>query len=107
MKMNEDYAVLDIHQSYKDKDDIATIEIKTGDFKGTQFTFGTVKVNEDEEGDTATLSFDYAVHNNKDLEKNPDFELVLEHIMNDLLTMSLNEAEREYERRKENPETPD
>jgi hypothetical protein len=107
MKMNEDYAVLDVHQSYKDKDDIATIEIKTGDFKGTQFTFGTIKVNEDEKDETATISFDYSVHNNESLEKNESFELVLEQIMNSILIESLNEAEREHERRKENPETPD
>lgn len=103
MKMNEDYRILE----YKDKDDIATLEITTGDFKDTQFTFGTVKVNEDEENGTATISFDYTVHNNDKLEKNEQFELVLEKIMNDLLIESLNNAEREHERRKENTETSD
>jgi hypothetical protein len=107
MKMNEDYQVLDIHQSYKEKDDIATIEIKTGDFEGTQFTFGTVSIKEDEEQGTATLSFDYQVHNNDKLEKNEKFELVLEQIMNDILMNSLEEAEREHERRKKDTETPD
>jgi hypothetical protein len=107
MKINEDYQILDTYQSYKDKDDIAKIEIKTGDFKGTQFTFGTIKVNEDEKDETATISFDYSVHNNESLEKNESFELVLEQIMNSILIESLNEAEREHERRKENPETPD
>ena len=107
MKMNEDYRVLDIHQTYKEKDDVATIEILTGDFEGTQFTFGTVKVNEDEENEIATLSFDYSVHNNDKLEKNEEFELVLEKIMNNILIESLEEAEREYERRKKDTETPD
>ena len=107
MKMNEDYRVLDIHQTYKEKDDVATIEILTGDFEGTQFTFGTVKVNEDEENEIATLSFDYTVHNNDKLEKNEQFELVLEKIMNDILIQSLEEAEKEYERRKKDTETPD
>lgn len=107
MKMNEDYRVLDIHQTYKEKDDIATIEILTGDFEGTQFTFGTVKVNEDEENEIATLSFDYSVHNNDKLEKNEQFELVLEKIMNNILIESLEQAEREYERRKKDTETPD
>ena len=93
MKMNEDYRVLDIHQTYKEKDDVATIEILTGDFEGTQFTFGTVKVNEDEENEIATLSFDYTVHNNDKLEKNEQFELVLEKIMNNILIESLEEAE--------------
>ena len=105
--MNEDYRVLDIHQTYKEKDDVATIEILTGDFEGTQFTFGTVKVNEDEENEIATLSFDYSVHNNDKLEKNEEFELVLEKIMNNILIESLEEAEREYERRKKDTETPD
>lgn len=107
MKMNEDYRVLDIHQTYKEKDDVATIEILTGDFEGTQFTFGTVKVNEDEENEIATLSFDYSVHNNDKLEKNEEFELVLEKIMNNILIESLEQAEREYERRKKDTETPD
>jgi hypothetical protein len=107
MKMNEDYKVLDIHQSYIEKDDIATIEILTGDFKDTQFTFGTVKVNEDEDNEIATLSFDYTVHNNDKLQKNEDFELVLEKIMNNILIESLEQAEREYERRKKDTETPD
>lgn len=107
MKMNEDYKVLDIHQTYKEKDDVATIEILTGDFEGTQFTFGTVKVNEDEENEICTLSFDYRVHNNDKLEKNEEFELVLEKIMNNILIESLEEAEREYERRKKDTETPD
>ena len=107
MKMNEDYRVLDIHQTYKEKDDVATIEILTGDFEGTQFTFGTVKVNEDEENEIATLSFDYSVHNNDKLEKNEQFELVLEKIMNNILIESLEQAEREYERRKKDTETPD
>lgn len=105
--MNEDYKVLDIHQSYIEKDDIATIEILTGDFKDTQFTFGTVKVNEDEDNEIATLSFDYTVHNNDKLQKNEDFELVLEKIMNNILIESLEQAEREYERRKKDTETPD
>ncbi len=107
MKMNEDYKVLDIHQSYIEKDDIATIEILTGDFKDTQFTFGTVKVNEDEDNEIATLSFDYTVHNNDKLQKNEDFELVLEKIMNNILIESLEQAEREYERRKKDTETSD
>lgn len=105
--MNEDYKVLDIHQSYIEKDDIATIEILTGDFKDTQFTFGTVKVNEDEDNEIATLSFDYTVHNNDKLQKNEDFELVLEKIMNNILIESLEQAEREYERRKKDTETSD
>lgn len=107
MKMNEDYVILDQNQTYKEKDDIATLEITTGEFKGIQFTFGTVKVNEDEESGTCTLSFDYRVHNNEQLEKNPEFELVLEKIMNNILVESLEEAEREYERRKKDTETPD
>lgn len=107
MKMNEDYKVLDIHQSYIKKDDIATIEILTGDFKDTQFTFGTVKVNEDEDNEIATLSFDYTVHNNVKLQSNKDFELMLEKIMNDILMQSLDNAEREYDRRKKDTEAPD
>ena len=107
MKINEDYRVLDIHQTYKEKDDVATIEILTGDFEGTQFTFGTVKVDEDEKNEIATLSFDYTVHNNDKLEKNEQFELVLEKIMNNILIESLEQAEREYERRKKDTETPD
>jgi hypothetical protein len=47
------------------------------------------------------------VHNNDKLEKNEKFELVLEQIMNDILLNSLEEAEREHERRKKDTETPD
>ena len=57
---------------------------------------------------TASISFDYTVHNDPSLEGNQEFEEVLGLVMNSLLEHSLSEAEKQYndERRKENTETP-
>lgn len=102
MKIDRDYKVVG-DLGYHNDDKVATIEIITGKFSGTQFTFGTIVINEDEENDTATLSFDYKLHNNVELEKSEEFELVLEKIMNSILEESLKAAERKYndEHRKE------
>ena len=108
MKIEVDYKLADDRGTPNDKE-VATIEIIKGDYKGTKFTFGTIAINEDEENDTATLSFDYKIHNNVQLEGDKQFELVLEKIMNSILEESLKAAEQRYndERRKENTQAPD
>ena len=96
---------------YTKPDDVATVVIteEGGEFNGVEFTFGTISVNEKE--DSATISFDYRIHDNEDIEKTPEvkerFELLLEEILNDILYDALAEAEKRYmnEHRKEDSET--
>lgn len=106
MIYDEDFKVIDVFASYKDKDDIACIEIVTGEFKGTKFNFGAISV--DEQNDRATISFDYHLHNNEHLNESPhkeQFELVLEKIMNSVLHHALESYERQLnnESGKEDP----
>lgn len=108
MKYDVDFKITDRHYTYKKDHDLASIEILTGDYKDTEFTFGSIHVNENIENGEATISFDYTVHNDSTLEGNKEFEDVLGQIMNSVLEQSLIEAEKRYndERRKENTETP-
>jgi hypothetical protein len=107
MKYGEDYHVTNRLYTYKKEHDLASIEILTGNYKDVEFTFGSINVNEDIKNSEATISFDYAVHNDETLEGNKDFEEVLGAIMNSLLHHSIEEAEERYnnERRKENTKT--
>lgn len=110
MRYNEDYKIADILGSYKDKDDVACIEILTGDFKGVKFNFGSVKIEENEAEDGATLSFDYQVlkENDEPDPKSEEFEKVLEEIMNSLLLRIVeNEGYKDNESGKENTATAD
>jgi hypothetical protein len=107
MKIGEDYRITDKLYTYKKEHDLASIEILTGVYEGVEFTFGSIHVNESIENNEATISFDYTVHNDEKLEGDKDFEVVLGEIMNSLLQHSLEEAEKEYERRKKDTETPD
>lgn len=96
---------------YTKPDEVATVVIteEGSEFNGVEFTFGTISVNEKE--DSATISFDYRIHDNEDIEKTPEvkerFELLLEEILNDILYDALAEAEKRYmnEHRKEDSET--
>ena len=108
MKYDVDFRVTDRLYTYKEKHDLASIEILTGHYKEVEFTFCSIHVNEKIEDGEATISFDYTVHNDETLEGNEEFEEVLGEVMNSLLQHSLEEAEKRYddERRKENTETP-
>ena len=96
---------------YTKPEDVATVVIadENSEFNDVEFTFGTIRVNEKE--DSATISFDYHIRGNEDIEKTPEvkerFELLLEEILNDILYDALNEAEKRYmnEHRKEDSET--
>lgn len=103
-----DYCVTNRLYTYKEKHDLASIQILTGEFKDVEFTFGSINVNENIHDNEATISFDYTVHNDETLEGNKIFEEVIGKIMNSLLLNSLNEAQKKYdnERRKEDTETP-
>jgi hypothetical protein len=107
MKYGEDFRITDKLYTYKTEHDLASIEILTGVYEGVEFTFGSIHVDEKIEEGEATVSFDYTVHSNDKLEGDKDFEVVLGEVMNSLLLHSLEEAEKEYERRKKDTETPD
>jgi len=106
MIYNKDFRITDDFGTYKNENDVAGIEILTGEFKGTKFNFGSISVNEG--ADRATISFDYdIIENSKLLEDEflkKEFEIVIERIMNSLLETVLGaEMERNYnESRKEN-----
>jgi hypothetical protein len=106
---NKNYEFID-KSDYSKPDDVATVRIVEGEFQGVEFTFGTINVNESAE--SATISFDYAVHNNDEIEKSPEvkeqFEVLLGEVLNDILYSALLEAEKRYlnEHRKEDSETP-
>jgi hypothetical protein len=106
MMYNKDFKITDDFGTYKNENDVACIEILTGEFKGTKFNFGSISVNE--ESERATISFDYAIIENSKLLEDEflkkEFEIVIEKIMNSLLETVLGaEMERNYnESRKEN-----
>lgn len=96
---------------YSNKEDLATVVItdESSEFNGIEFTFGTINVNEQQ--DSATISFDYRIRSDEEIEKTPEvkerFELLLEEILNDILYDALAEAEKRHmnEHRKEDSET--
>jgi hypothetical protein len=104
---NKIYEFID-KSDYSKPDDLATVRVIDGEFSGIEFTFGTINVNE--ENDSATISFDYTVHNNPKIESSEvkeKFEVLLGEILNDILYSALIEAEKRYlnEHRKEDSET--
>lgn len=105
---NKTYEFID-RSDYSKPDDVATVRVIEGEFQGVEFTFGTINVNE--EKDSATISFNYTIHNNEEIEKSPEvkekFEVLLGEILNDILYSALLEAEKRYlnEHRKEDSET--
>ena len=106
MKYGIDFVITNKLYTYKKEHDLASIQILTGNYKDAEFTFGAIKVEENEGKNTASISFDYTVHSDPLLEGNENFEEVLGQIMNSLLEYSLIEAERQKqyndEHRKEN-----
>jgi hypothetical protein len=107
--MNEDYEVTSRDVRYQDKDVLATIMIRTGEYANVEFNFGEIHVDEDETAGTCTLRFNYDIlSDHKQLEGNETFEEVLGEIMNDVLIESINAAEEKYrnELREKNTEAP-
>lgn len=112
MRIDKDYIVTSTDVRYRDLDVVATIKIIDGDYKDTEFHYGSINVAEEENPDgTLTLSFEYDIisEEHKHLRGVDAFEATLGKIMNDLLTVSLNEAEKRYkdELRAENTKTSD
>lgn len=105
---NKKYEFID-KSDYSKPDDVATVRIIEGEFSGVEFTFGTINVNE--QTDSATISFNYTIHNNDEIDKSPEvkeqFEVLLGEVLNDILYSALLEAEKRYlnEHRKEDSET--
>lgn len=110
MKMNEDYEVTSRDVRYQDKDVLATILIRTGDYANVEFNFGEIHIDENEAEGTCNMRFNYDIlSDHKQLEGNQDFENVLGEIMNDVLLESLNAAEEKYknESREKDTQAPD
>ena len=68
------------------------VELLTGKFKGVEFYYDMIKIPEEinEEADEVTINFNYEVveYNNwnmEDLRENPEFEIYLGGILNNLL----------------------
>jgi hypothetical protein len=99
MKIDENYIITETDVRYKEQDVIATIKIITGEFKDTEFHFGEITFAEEENPDgTYSISFNYDIMNeeSKNLHGNEEFEKVLGVILNDILRVSLVEAEKRY-----------
>lgn len=111
MKINVDFEVTENNYGFRDKDDLASVKILTGEFAETEFTFNVITVADEENADgTMSISFDYTVHQSKEPiteDVRPKFEFVLGNVLNSLLVNALEEAEKRYkdESRKENPKT--
>jgi len=101
MKENRDYILIDPEDGYDKKDQLAKVQILTGDFMETVFSFGVVTMNEDEiNKDSLTISFDYEVlSSNKDdlMENNKiEFEDYISLILNSILMNTIDKAEEKY-----------
>lgn len=110
MKLNEDYIVTSTDVRYKDKDSLATILIRTGNYRNVEFNFGEIHIDEDEAAGTCNLRFNYdIISDHKELDGNKDFEEILGKILHNVLEESLNAAEEKYkdELREKNTEASD
>lgn len=99
MKINEDYEITERDIKYKNKDVVASIKIKAGEFKDVEFHFGEINFAEEENADeTYSIGFNYDImsEEHKMLQGNEAFEIHLGEILNDLLRISLDEAEKRY-----------
>jgi hypothetical protein len=97
MKMNEDYEVTSREVRYQDKDVLATILIRTGEYANVEFNFGEIHIDENESEGTCAMRFNYDIlSDHKQLEGSKEFEEVLSQIMNNVLEESLNAAEEKY-----------
>ena len=112
MKIEETYVITENDIKYKDKDVIACVKIKTGEFKDVEFHFGEINFAEEENPDgTYSIGFNYDIisEEHKALKGTETFEAHLGEILNDLLRHSLDEAEKRYKNElgTKNTETPD
>ena len=99
MKIEETYVITENDIKYKDKDVIACVKIKTGEFKDVEFHFGEINFAEEENPDgTYSIGFNYDIisEEHKALQGNNAFEAHLGEILNDLLRHALDEAEKRY-----------
>jgi hypothetical protein len=70
----------EIVETESPRQDLHSLRLTTGEFSGTVFHFGTVRILEDEDEDRATLQFDFEIetpcegYEKDDLEKNEDFQ---------------------------------
>ena len=99
MKIEETYVITENDIKYKDKDVIACVKIKTGEFKDVEFHFGEINFAEEENPDgTYSIGFNYDIisEEHKALQGNNAFESQLGEILNDLLRHALDEAEKRY-----------
>ena len=99
MKIDEDFELTQNDIKYKDKDVIACVKIKTGEFKDVEFHFGEINFAEEENPDgTYSIGFNYDIisEEHKALQGNNAFEAHLGEILNDLLRHALDEAEKRY-----------
>jgi len=112
MKIDEDFELTQNDIKYKDKDVVACVKIKTGEFKDVEFHFGEIKFAEEENPDgTFSIDFNYDImsEQHKLLEGNQMFETQLGEILNELLKHALDEAEKRYKNElgTKDTETPD
>ena len=97
MKLNEDYEITSRDVGYQDKDVLATVLIRTGEYANVEFNFGEIHIDENEAEGTCSMRFNYDIlSDHKQLEGKEEFESVLGQIMHDVLEESLNAAEEKY-----------
>jgi len=101
MLENRDYVIIDPEDGYDKKDQLAKVQIVTGDFMETVFSFGVVTMNEDKyENESLTISFDYEVLSpNKEQilkESKVEFEDHISLILNSILMNTIDKAEEKY-----------
>ena len=72
----------------KEVDGFKVIKFKEGTFKDVEFTYGSIKFNEDENKENCTLNFDYNVISGKVEESDVEF---FEKTIGDMLIQMLEE----------------
>ena len=83
------------HSVDLDKNNNACITLLEGDFADATFTFGKVEIKQTEDGNGATLSFEYNVVKGVE-EGNKEFEAVIGDLLADLITDVLDKREIVY-----------
>lgn len=95
MKENRDYSILTIPQDAKH----IGVRILTGPYEGLMYAYGTVTVEEDEDGEGATLNYSYKIiEENDELSSTVDlieFQQYTDAILNDIINTAF--EEKNYE----------
>jgi hypothetical protein len=110
MLENRDYVIIDPKEGYEDNNSLATIRLIDGNFMGTEYSYGVVNMNPDDDNDHVKVSFEYHIHtDNKeqilsDVDIKEDFEYNVSQVLNAILVDTIEKAEERYndELRKEN-----